>query len=330
MSSLDEHLPDDDMSRFFTGTHEVLHCLEGEGEFNLHENMKTCKKNPDHTGFIPVNLFKPEHLPLEFRDEDIFNLTKALVNVTVRIAVKFTSLERPEFIQGTKDQYPGYDMRGKNSQRTGTGRVMEVRKYAEGMQFFPYTPCPCPECELSGIPSKVWFQVLVLTAKHVVYDDSEACTSKCRLWFDEEKCPVVNIIGWKLNSFGFQRDISMFFCVTHDIDVGEKLSGMVWGFMNLCTEICMKYKSRKDADKLTIIVSHPHGFAKQVSVGHWVHKDKSDHKNTRYTYTNCTCPGSSGAMVYRLGLLAGTTNHPHSGTNSSGLNYSGFAFEVNV
>ncbi|XP_059148126.1 uncharacterized protein LOC131935637 isoform X2 [Physella acuta] len=62
----------------------------------------------------------------------------------------------------------------------------------------------------------------------------------------------------------------------------------------------------------------------QVSVGQWTRKREREEKPityTRYWYTTCTCPGSSGATVFRLDYdrLLYT---PHSGSNSEG-NYSG-------
>ncbi|XP_059158151.1 uncharacterized protein LOC131942347 isoform X4 [Physella acuta] len=36
------------------GTHEVQECLKGQCEADLHTHLANCKKNPGHTGFIPV------------------------------------------------------------------------------------------------------------------------------------------------------------------------------------------------------------------------------------------------------------------------------------
>ncbi|XP_059165677.1 uncharacterized protein LOC131948163 [Physella acuta] len=63
----------------------------------------------------------------------------------------------------------------------------------------------------------------------------------------------------------------------------------------------------------------------KVSVGQWTHRRERDGRYSRYTrywYTTCTCPGSSGAFVYRLGYDGLLYQHPHSGSNSEG-NYSG-------
>ncbi|XP_059160325.1 uncharacterized protein LOC131943946 [Physella acuta] len=311
-----------DISKYFTGTHEVQKCHEGQCELDLHTHLANCEKNPGHAGFVPINKLSVEQFPVGYHDNNLYELTKALADLTVRIAVKFTSFDRPEFVPGTEYPYPFYDSRGQNSLRTGTGKVFHMKKYTEGMdeKYGAYRTCPCPECDHSDTPSKVWWEIIVVTARHVVYDSSEARQSSCRLWFDEDNCPKFNIVGYKVNGTSFNEDWSDLVCVTHDLDLGDKLYGMWMRWDDLWFPVSDKYKSRRDVDKLTIIVSHPHGCSKQVSIGHWVHKQEVGRYGTRYTYTTCTCPGSSGAGVYRLGWLS---CHPHSGTSSGGLNYSG-------
>ncbi|XP_059160779.1 uncharacterized protein LOC131944256 [Physella acuta] len=315
---------EEDVSKCFTGTHEVQECLEGQGEADLHAHLVNCTKNPGHEGFLPIKC-----LAFGCNGDALYDLTKTLADLTVRVAVKFTSPDRPEFVPGTKDPYPCYNTRGQNSLRTGTGRVGQVTKYTEGMKWGTYRTCPCPECEHSDTPSKEWWLVNVSTATHVVFDSSEARQSSCRLWFDNDQSPVVNIYGWKICFAPVAGDTCWSYYVTHDVDIGSKLEEMVGRFNGLRRKLEDKYKSRRDVDKLTIIVSHPHGCSKQVSVGHWVHKEELDSQSrnslTRYSYTTCTCPGTSGALVYKLGH-GDLSNHPHSGANSGGLNYSALAF----
>ncbi|XP_059163790.1 uncharacterized protein LOC131946835 [Physella acuta] len=306
------------LSKHFTGTHEVQECLEGQAEMDLHTHLANCKKNPGHKKFVPKNQLHVEHFPSGYRERQISNLTKALADLTVRIAVKFTSPDRPEFVPGTKDTYPSYNIRGQNLLRTGTGIVWDVRKYTEGEDG---RTCQCPECFKSATPRKVLWEVGVQTATHVVFDESEARQSSCRLWFDEENCPKVNTYGWKVVMKDTERDVCELWCVTHDEAVATKLKKMVRRFNELHDQVCEKYKSRRDVDKLTIIVSHPHGCSKQISVGHWLRGQVMSGYQTSYTYTTCTCPGSSGALVYRLGC--GRSKHPHRGVNNDGDNYSG-------
>ncbi|XP_059160764.1 uncharacterized protein LOC131944242 [Physella acuta] len=144
-------LNEEDVSIYFRGTHEVQECLEGQGEADLHTFNSSCTKNPGHTQFIPVKTLTLRHFPSGYQDNDLFDLIKAMSDVTVRLAVRFTSLERPEFISGTTDPYPFYDSRGKDTLRTGTGRVDHVDRYSEETHNMT---CPCPECVDSPHPAK--------------------------------------------------------------------------------------------------------------------------------------------------------------------------------
>ncbi|XP_059153067.1 uncharacterized protein LOC131938860 [Physella acuta] len=144
-----------DLSKLFTGTHEVQECLEGDSEYDLDVYKKQCQKS--HAGFVPVKKFTITHLPFEYCDNDLYDFTKAMADLIVRIAITFTSPERPEFVPGTQDPYPCYNTRGQNSLRTGTGRVWELCKYSKDMdqKLYTYRTCPCPECDHSDTPSKV-------------------------------------------------------------------------------------------------------------------------------------------------------------------------------
>ncbi|XP_059156693.1 uncharacterized protein LOC131941447 [Physella acuta] len=194
---------EEDVSKYFKGTHEVQECIEGQCEAHLDLYKKECKKS--HAGFIPVTVLSTEDFPANYRDIDLYNFTKALADLTVRVAVTFTSPDRPEFVPGTTDPYPCYNTRGQNSLRTGTGRVGVVTKYTEGMDY--YRTCPCPDCDHSDTPSKVWWEVGVVTATHVVFDSNEARQSRCRLWFDDDQSPVVKIYGCEVYVSDTEKDV---------------------------------------------------------------------------------------------------------------------------
>ncbi|XP_059169140.1 uncharacterized protein LOC131950942 [Physella acuta] len=311
----------DDLSHHFNGTHEVLECPEDLDETEKHDPTSKCNK--PHDKYILVKDLSPRHFPYGYQDNDLVNFTKLLSDLTVRISISYVSPDRPQFISGTSAEYPGYKNRGKKALLVGTGKVWDVVKYAEDMDVpeRTYRTCPCPKCLKSDTPEKVWWEAVVLTARHVVYDGEEASRSKCRLWYDSVQTPVVNIYGFELAGSYSNRDNCMFFCATHDLEVGEKLQIMLDRFEDLWSSVWKKYKDRNDEANIVIIVSHPHGNVKKVSVGHWVDRQEVSKNITRYTYTNSTCAGSSGALVYRLGYKV--ADHPHSGTNPTGLNYSG-------
>ncbi|XP_059162429.1 uncharacterized protein LOC131945835 [Physella acuta] len=303
-------------SGFVPGHHEAEICYGGEAD--LHKHYTGCKKNPGHVNFIPVNDFNLDHLPSRYRDVIMLELIKALSALTVMIKVKYTSLERPESDPCFSGQYPFYNTRGSDVLRTGTGRVWRVYKYTESDNK---GTCPCGKCQHSDTPSKVWGEVHVRTATHVVFDDSEARQTRCVLGFDDNKSPGVSLDGWRVERADIEEDGCMFTCVSCDLELVDELDKMCRRFGRLCREVEDKYWRFGYVDKLTIIVSHPHGCPKQVSVGQWTHirERKGWYK---FTYTTCTCPGSSGAHVYMPGYVVWLWSRPHSGSNSEG-NYSG-------
>ncbi|XP_059164696.1 uncharacterized protein LOC131947494 [Physella acuta] len=301
---------------FCPGNHEAEMCYGGEAD--LPKQYTGCKKNPGHKGFIPLKDFNANCLPSRYHDDELMSETiKALADLTVQVKSEFTSLERPEFYPGTQVPYPCYNDRGSHVMRLGTGRVWYVKKYTES----DGKTCRCAKCQVSATPSKVWGEVPVSTAAHVVFDDSEARQTRCVLGFDDDTSPVVSLDGWEVED---RADIEGDWCVlsyvTCDLDLVDELDKMCRRFNDLCMKVLDKYGRFLDVDKLTVIVSHPHGCPKQVSVGQWTHK-REENAGTRYWYKTCTCPGSSGAYVYRHGPDLIYIN-PHSGSNSEG-NYCG-------
>ncbi|XP_059166723.1 uncharacterized protein LOC131948991 [Physella acuta] len=312
-------IENNDPSTDFTGTHEVQECIEGEDEAQLEVYNNNCPK--PHGGYIPVNNLTLEHFPVGYHDDDLLEFTRVLCALTVRITVKYISPNRPEFLPGTKDPYPFYSSRGKKILTRGTGVAYPTFKCVAGTEG--RSTCPCVECEVSGTPRDIWYQVEISTARHVIYDVSEARKSTCRLWFDDDASLDVSVVGYKLVELNPLDDNCFLFCATHDFKIHEKLEKIVSPFLHLHMKLREKYSN--DDEKLMIIVSHPHGCSKQVSLGRWLNR-KNVNGYTRYTYTNCTCRGSSGALVYRLGCW--WPRHPHSGVNTEGINYSGKTWDL--
>ncbi|XP_059148128.1 uncharacterized protein LOC131935638 [Physella acuta] len=300
-----------------TGNHEAEMCYGGEAD--LHKLVAGCEKNPGHKRFIPLKDFNINYLPSRYQDDLMFETILILAALTVQVKTEFTSLERPEFYPDTQLPYPCYNDRGRHVMRLGTGRVYGVYKNTESDKT-----CRCAKCQVSATPSKVWGQVNVLTATHVVFDDSEARQTRCVLGFDDKESPVVSLDGWEVGvgAADIEGDWCELSYVTCDLKLVDELDKMLQRFVDLCGEVRNKYTRFVDVDKLTVIVSHPHGCPKQVSVGKWTHEHKRDGYFTRYWYTTCTCSGSSGAYVFRLAYDRMWYGHPHSGCDSKG-NYSG-------
>ncbi|XP_059164689.1 uncharacterized protein LOC131947488 [Physella acuta] len=303
---------------FHPGKHDAEVCYGGEAD--LHKHMTGCEKNPGHKGFIPLKDFNLNCLPSRYHDDDLMSETiKTLAALTVQIKTKFTSLERPEFYPDTQVPYPCYNDRGSHVLRLGTGRVYSVEKYTESDN----RNCRCAKCQVSATPSKIWGELRVLTVSHVVFDDSEVRQTRCVLGFDDNKSPVVTLDGWEMRGrVDIARDWCVFACASCESEaLFDELDNLCQRFSDLCEKAEHKYRFN-DEDKLIIIVSHPHGCPKYVSVGEWTSKYERNGYLTRYWYTASTCPGSSGAPLYRLGYEGWVYQHPHCGSDTEG-NYSG-------
>ncbi|XP_059149734.1 uncharacterized protein LOC131936709 [Physella acuta] len=310
-----------EMAQNFHGNFEIQEFEKGQGEGQVKSCLANCKKNPGHKKFIPVPNFRLHHLPDDVRDDDVYRLILALADLTVRIYVTTLSPHRPEYVPGTSQPYPGHGSQGSSM---GSGRIRSVSKKI-------YTVCPL--CKTSGSCCTGFREVKVYTATHVVYDNTEVANTVCRLDYntDTDTDTPVNIDGWRLATDNdldiVKTDRCEFSCATHDMQLADDLQRKLELFDLLRRRVTEKFRESRDGQRLTVIVSHPHGSIKQVSVGRWTGCQTVADNETTYTYTTCTCPGSSGAPVYKLGRWWFRWHAPvHSGFNGQ-LNYSGAGYE---
>ncbi|KAI8780344.1 hypothetical protein BgiBS90_019538 [Biomphalaria glabrata] len=310
------------------GDHETQES-EG-GEADLHKYLVGCKKNPGHSQFIPVETFTLKHLPEGLQDNDLYECIKVTADLTVRVDVRMSSPDRPKFWPKTTQPYPFYNMSERSNLRTGSGRMWFVNKFQDGVWQdgdygrTDYTKCWCRKCEGSNSPSNVWWEFDVYTATHVVFDDIEANHTTLRLFYDRQDSQVDIVDKVSVVHVNIEDDWCWLNCVTCDTTLGNKLMEMWKHFENVSKKVLNKYFESSSPHKLTFIVSHPHGCSKQVSVGQWKDRLEVGEDRSKFTYTTCTCPGSSGAHVQCVWYSDWTWSElVHSGSLKSGLNYSG-------
>ncbi|XP_059168907.1 uncharacterized protein LOC131950696 [Physella acuta] len=292
-----------------------MECQPGEDEGSLATYLTTCKKNPNHTGFIPLTDFSFEHITITNSIDELYNMIKFTADLTVRIAVTYTSPKRALFVPDTNAPYPCSHLRGKSCLRTGTGIITGISKY----QDEEGNTCQCKGCKKSDTPQSTWWSVGVMTATHVVFDDSEAESATCRLFFDQADSPVVTLDGWRMWDMSIKGDTCRFSCASHDMELYEKVKKMYNSYL---------YCPHKFEEGVSFIVSHPHGCSKQVSIGTYekqhIQKPQEWYKCTKYTYEMSTCPGSSGAYVFSSDTLL--VPHVHSGCKDK-INCSGEGYQ---
>ncbi|KAH9496773.1 hypothetical protein Btru_009385 [Bulinus truncatus] len=302
------------LNAFYQETHECE--LSFTGETGLLESKTKCKKNPDHKHFIPVTNFSIKDLPPFYRDRELFDFIRATADLTVRIIVSGISPDRPDHYPGTVIPFPLSEHRGKPALATGSGKVARVYRH-DGTDG---EVCGCTKCVTSSDPNKIWGKVIVHTASHVVFDHYEAARSTAMLWYDGGgSAPVKGLEGARVTSEDAALDLcKVEFCAC-DPEVVDRLDALADRWEAACRSVREKFRGSPDGDLLAVIVSHPHGCYKQVTVGRWTGTLELEDARTKYVYTTDTCPGSSGAFVFTLGRdVSWFTEHVHAGSRSGG------------
>ena len=263
--------------KFVSGLHEFE--VFGDSDLRLEENyaLEQCEKNKNnHKNFIPVLEFSHHHLPGRYSHcRTLLWCIQALAQLTVRLRVHHVSNNRP-------DGYPGASFRNLNHKLLGSGWVYKV-SFGDG-------PCPC-RC------LKPWWKVEIFTACHNVFDEKEAQRTEADLFYDSESSEVTTIRGYDVADNSVQDDVCILHCVNHDQKTAYFLEDAVRRY-----ELFRTIARRSLMSTLCVVISHPHGMPKKVTVGELVGNVKHDLEqsqltNFMYTYTAETCKGSSGAPV---------------------------------
>ena len=212
------------------------------------------------------------------------NLSRATVEHTVRLTIEWTSLDR-----STDDLS---EFRGTDRIREGTGFIRHVEENELGK------PCPCHDCD--GKTSRKHWTLTVQTACHVIFNAEEAKRTTVHFYYNNKRCdPEGRVKAEKTVDVVWSDpdvDFCIISCVTHDKTLAEKINSL-----NSSQRSLFQWRpntvyphARKGR---VVIVSHPHGQPKKITVGkcsHWGDISKGDFC---FEYHTATCSGSSGAPV---------------------------------
>ena len=244
-----------------------------------------CEKNPGHTEFIPVQDFIDNHLSMLPKTEHCEKM-KSWIDLTVRLRVSWTS-------PGRLDDDQLSEFRGTDKLRLGTGFVYYTSRN-------PFNePCPCDDCDGSG--AKKFWRLTVQTANHIVFNTDEAKRTKVDLFYDRESSQrdgsMKNLTPVEAVLADPNCDVSSVVCVTHDEALVNKIRSAVSSVYRRADPL-----NRSALDSLgvptgdpAVIISHPHGQPKMVTVGKLKYRY---FKDPIIKYHTATCPGSSGAPVF--------------------------------
>ncbi|BFZ24364.1 hypothetical protein BsWGS_27403 [Bradybaena similaris] len=289
-------------------------CVEEE---DLHKHHDTCQKNPGHLNFFPIDKFSLDKLPPFYRTAKVMKLIKTVAGLTVRVSVRYVSEQRPETVPGTDIPYPWYRNRGRNQLRVGSGIITKV-------DLFPHTACKCEKCENSDTKTIGYARFQIQTASHLVYDELEAGQTTCHLFFNSGEtfavCKgAVPLTNASVHEIDHNEDMCELIYCSNDMDLAGRLQTL--------TEVYRKFNYKfydydenherlfnvsEDTEQtgrnksvleppLYIVVSHPHGCGKQISLAQCGCHGNTDAQEHQCPYKLIACPGSSGARVICLG-----------------------------
>ncbi|XP_059160300.1 uncharacterized protein LOC131943933 [Physella acuta] len=288
-----------------TTTHELYKNAERErlrGVVPISKHVNDpCLKN-----FVPVDIFKESYIPRGYRGKDMKKLISIWSQLTVKLVGK---------------QECSSDTEEKKAIKVCTGTVFKVDMHTIGTG--DKTVCPCPGHK-GDTPSKmVWWKVHVRTTRDFVepkMDPKMFQFSKAYELKEYDKMVNVTLDCVNISPFKNGGKSCVLEFATHDVELGYLLRELCQQFQEFHRNVYEEYRANTDVN-LTIIISYPHLLSEpRVSVGHWVHRAITDGR-TWYMYTTPTCPGSAGAMVYRVGQELG--DDVHVGVASDGLGFSG-------
>ena len=252
---------------------------------------------------------------------------RVTADLTVKLRVGYTSQDRP-------DGDPFCGIRGKSIPRVGTGWIWNVG--SSDVVFTEVRPCG----NRDGQEVRKYWKFNVHTAQHVVYNTEEAKRTRIDLFYDDETpCKdgkVISVWPLRVDRSNTEYDWCVMECVTHDEGIGERVKSLSRRWHSLyedirSTQIYFKKSSLSDEGQdYTLIISHPHGQAKKITLGKQRPPVKDgDYRHGYQEYETATCPGSSGAPVFMLDTkgddvflrhhVFGYHGYIHSGTQSSSV-----------
>ncbi|KAK6967434.1 hypothetical protein BgiMline_027250 [Biomphalaria glabrata] len=282
---------------------------------DLKTRLDSCPKEEHHKHFISMQTFvENKWTNIDARYKDLNQLPEFLECMS-----SLTGMIIVEEINKTS-----------HTTTTGSGFIHKIRRVNQ-------KDCPCHECSRNGNQEKGFAILTVTTVPHVfdkeskkaletgkIVENWEPKKTKVRLFYDEENEENKTFIyGYRLletdKEINIHSDWCSVECVTHDMKLVQELEAKLNKYMELQGEIYRKAKEQT-LNKLVIIIGHPHGGPKMISVGE--HTNKKILKEVRnyqqwcsYEYDNITCFGNSGSPIFILGQpLCGFGywfGHPH-------------------
>ncbi|GFO41621.1 hypothetical protein PoB_006812600 [Plakobranchus ocellatus] len=294
-------------------------CEAAEGS----QAWKNCKKNPGHKRFIPVPEFCIDNLPEGYRTQSFFDEVKRFSDFVVRVKVGYTSEKRPK-------GYSFHKFKGTHILHTGSGLLFHIDTY-EGNSVRPDVST---NEDNKDRPHQKWHIVSLVTACHVVYNSEEAKETTVDFFYNDEDSKkdgrMKSLQVHEMSKKDIHGDLCILDCVTHDDGLIEQLQLILLPHFKANPFFKTREKLQSQEKSLCIVISHPHGRPKQITVGYAESHELgySSPPKLTFIYKTDTCPGSSGGLVVMYNLNSPLLNfvsaihslgHEDSNQSSKGL-----------
>ncbi|KAH9509716.1 hypothetical protein Btru_044327 [Bulinus truncatus] len=245
------------------------------------EGEKDCSKLHNHSSYIPYLEFDYTMLPAPFQDPLLERLVRSLGYLVVKLNLSVASSKRPAHFPGTKVPYP-------KKSSCGTGRIIYSTPRVGRLE----RRCPCSQCRRGNQAYQKWGEIKVVTAAHVVFDDTEAQSATCTLHYNSDVNPfgTVRLQYLRTEEIDIIKDRSVISFITHDHQLSFLLMNKIYEYQKVHKESFEKYqlicnakessgknlKQKEDLDKK--------GFSNQKdclnSTGNLNQRDSPDHSES--------------------------------------------------
>lgn len=221
-------------------------CLQGVSEdvFSTDaievqlEHEYHCEKYDQHSEYISLNDFEIGHLPENIRHPTVSVWLRNCAPLVVKL----------------------------RKYGNATGRVCILSQY-----FSKTKVCDDTHCRYQitlGRVHQVHGGLGIITNRHVIKTDDDAAVTRVDFFYNEENAPIITELGSNVHLTNTKLDYSVFSCFVHDRTLIEQM--IFYDKRRNYAWQCIPREIRVKTKLYAIIISHPHGAAKQISIGNVV------------------------------------------------------------
>ncbi|CAL1538241.1 unnamed protein product [Lymnaea stagnalis] len=194
-----------------------------------------CEKYDQHSEYISLNDFELSHLPDNIRHPTVCVWLRNCAPLVVKL----------------------------RKYGNATGRVCILPKDLSTTRTCDDTHCR--HLNELGRDHQVHGGLGIITNRHVIKTDDDAAVTRVDFFYNEETDPVMTELGCTVHLTNTKLDYSVFSCFVHSRALIEQM--MFYDKRRNYAWQCIPREIRVKTKLYAIIISHPHGAAKQISIG---------------------------------------------------------------